>query len=405
MIKLAWKNIWRNKTRSSIILCAIIIGVISGTLFTAFYNGMIYQRIEAAIANETSNIQIHSIHYLDNREITDTISEINKIISIIDTSSVVKSYAERIKIPAMINSANNNTGIMLIGVNKEQEKTTTQLWKKVVEGEFLPENKTNSIFIGKKLAEKLKIKLKSKVVLTFQDLNGQLVSGAFRVYGIYYSGNSFFDERMVYAHQSTISNLIGSSGKKVIHEIAISTIDDNLTYQYSENLKKKIISADIKTWKDIYPEVGMLADYTKYLQLIYMTIIYLALSFGIINTMLMAVMERTREIGMLMAIGMNKTRIFFMINLETILIMTTGTIVGLGFSYLLNEILGQTGINLTAFAQGLNQMGFDAIIYPVLTMREYLHTMILVLIAGFLSSLIPARKALKLSPAEAIRKL
>jgi ABC-type antimicrobial peptide transport system permease subunit len=136
-----------------------------------------------------------------------------------------------------------------------------------------------------------------------------------------------------------------------------------------------------------------------------MTIIYLALSFGIINTMLMAVMERTRELGMLMAIGMKRIKIFQMITYETLMLMGSGTIVGLVLAYFLIEILSTTGINLASFARGLNQMGFSAIVYPVVTLREYLQTIALVLVAGILSSLIPARRALKLSPIEALRKL
>ncbi|MGC8824781.1 MAG: ABC transporter permease [Bacteroidales bacterium] len=403
MIKLAWKNIWRNPTRSTIMLTAIIIGVISGSLFTAFYNGMIYQRIEAAISNETSNIQIHAPKYLENKEVTDTIPRQHQIISHLDTLTALKAYSLRFKTTAMLNSANSNTGVVFIAINPDKEKATTNIWKHIVQGQYLNEQKKNSLLIGEKLAQKLKLKLRSKVVITLQDTKGNIVSAAFRITGIYNTGNTGFDERVVYATQNDIQNLLADS-VPLIHELAIALTDDRLTSENARALQAALPFVDIKTWKELYPEVGLMADYTQYLQLIYMTIIFLALSFGIINTMLMAVMERTRELGMLMAIGMKRRKIFLMITYETILLLGFGTLVGLGLSYLLIELLATTGINLASFARGLNQMGFSAIVYPTLSLREYIQTLELVLIAGFLSSLIPARRALKLSPSEALRK-
>ncbi|MCX7986802.1 MAG: FtsX-like permease family protein [Bacteroidales bacterium] len=403
MIRLAWKNIWRNPTRSLIILVAIAIGVISGSVFTAFYNGMIYQRIDDAIANETSNIQIHAPSYLENKEITDTIANIHKILPLLDTITTLKSYSLRFKTMSMLSSANNNSGIVLIGIDPIQEKKTTNIWKHIVQGQYLSSEKKNTLLIGEKLANKLKIKLRSKVVLTLQDTKGNLISAAFRVSGIYNTGNTGFDERVVYATWHDIKNLFPDS-TLLIHEIAIALQNDKHTSNYAEKLKISLPFADVKTWKELYPEVGLMADYTQYLQLIYMTIIFLALSFGIINTMLMAVMERTRELGMLMAIGMKRTKIFQMITYETIMLMGSGTIVGLFLTYIIIQILSTTGINLASFAKGLNQMGLSAMVYPVLTLREYLQTIELVLVAGFLSSLIPARRALKLTPSEALRK-
>ena len=136
-----------------------------------------------------------------------------------------------------------------------------------------------------------------------------------------------------------------------------------------------------------------------------MIIIFLALSFGIINTMLMAVLDRVREIGMLMAIGMNKTKIFLMIMLETILLMLTGSVVGLVLSYLLIEFFGKHGIDLSSLSSGLSGFGFSTVVYPFLEMNAYIKIVIMVIITGFLSSLIPAKRALKLNPSEAIRKL
>jgi ABC-type antimicrobial peptide transport system permease subunit len=153
------------------------------------------------------------------------------------------------------------------------------------------------------------------------------------------------------------------------------------------------------------PELGLLTGVMDYMLYIFMSIIFLALSFGIINTMLMAVMERVREIGMLMAIGMNKTKIFLMIMLETILLMLTGSFAGLVLSYAIVNFFGKYGIDLSKFASGLSGFGFSSMVYPFLETATYIKIVIMVVVAGIISSIVPARKALKLNPSEAIRKL
>jgi ABC-type antimicrobial peptide transport system permease subunit len=137
--------------------------------------------------------------------------------------------------------------------------------------------------------------------------------------------------------------------------------------------------------------------------MIFVMIILVALSFGIINTMLMSVMERVREIGMLMAIGMNKIKVFLMIMLETVMLSITGGIVGLLLSYIAIELTNRSGIDLSVFAEGLNSWGYSAFVYPELANFYYIQIGMLVFITAMFASILPARKALKFNPAEAVR--
>jgi ABC-type lipoprotein release transport system permease subunit len=403
MINLAWKNIWRNKSRSLIILFAISIGIICGTFFIALYNGLISQRVQNAISTEISNIQIHAPGYLYNRDISDTLPEVDKIEKILDTIPEIRGYSMRFKTMAMISSANNNASIFLTAVDPAQEKTTVDIWKKIKEGEYLSSPKKNSMIIGQKLADKLKLKIRSRVVVTFQNFDGSLVTGAFRITGIFVSGNSSYDGRMAYINKDDLQNLICNSCD-LTHEIAISTVNTDKENIVVNNIKRTLPFAEVKTWKELYPEVGMMVEYSKTLQIIFMIIIFLALSFGIINTMLMSVIERTREIGMLIALGMSKLPIFCMITLETILLILPGTVLGIAISFLLISFSASYGIDLSAFSRGLNQMGFSTVIYPIISTVEYIQTVIIIVIIAFLSSLIPVSRAIRINPAEAIRK-
>ncbi len=406
LTSLSWKNIWRNKSRSLIIIFAIVFGVIGGVGFTSFMNGMLIQRLQMAIGNEVSNIQIHNVLFKGNKEISDTLFEMPKLLPTLDTCKKIKAYTVRIKMGCMINSANGSQGVMLNGIDPEKEKAVTGIYSFVKEGNYFTDNRKNGILVGEKLAQKLKLKLRSKVVVTMPSVTGNITSAAFKVIGIYKTSNSTFDGMNAYARKSDISPVIGF-GPETAHEIAISVYDDKESAVLISSLKNIMNSEklSIESWKDIMPELDLMNSMMNYLLYVFMCIIFLALSFGIINTMLMAVMERVREIGMLMAIGMNRIKIFLMIMLETILLMLTGSVVGLFLSWLLVSFFSKHGIDLSMFESGMAGFGFNSMVYPYLEGEAYIKIVIMVIIAGIISSIVPARRALKLNPSEAIRKL
>ena len=160
----------------------------------------------------------------------------------------------------------------------------------------------------------------------------------------------------------------------------------------------------VRSWSEINPILKMLNEMTIQFTLIFVVIILIALSFGIVNTMLMAIMERVREIGMLMAIGMSKFRVFLMITMETVFLSMTGGILGLFLSWLLVLITNRTGIDLASVAEGLNAYGYSSFVRPELGLFFYFFIGTLVILTAIFASVFPARKALKLKPSEAIRQ-
>jgi ABC-type antimicrobial peptide transport system permease subunit len=161
---------------------------------------------------------------------------------------------------------------------------------------------------------------------------------------------------------------------------------------------------EVVTWKNLLPDVAMLNDLVEVSMIVIMVIILGALGFGIVNTMLMVVLERVRELGMLMAIGMNKRRVFVMIILESVLLCLSGAVIGMAAGAVFIEIFGKKGIDLTAYAQkGMEAWGFNAVMYPTLSFKFYIMVTILVVLTGIAASAYPAWKALKLKPVDALR--
>ena len=257
--------------------------------------------------------------------------------------------------------------------------------------------------IGKKLAEKLAVKLHSKIVLTFQSKSGDLTAGSFRIAGIFRSRNSGFDEMTVFSNFDDLAQLVGTGNE--LHEIAVILKDGTKCRCSGRRIKKQYPILLIQTWKELSPDMGMLNGLFDQIMYIVIGIILLALMFGIINTMLMAVLERQREFGMLMAIGMNKPRVFFMVVLESIMLTCVGIPAGILLTIGTVDILSKHGIDLSAFSQALSSFGFSNVIYPELQSSMFLPVSLMTALTAILSGIYPAIKALQFKPAEAIRKI
>jgi len=408
IFSIAWKNVWRNKLRSSIVIASMVIGLIGGIFYLAFAKGMAQQQVNSAIHSEISNIQIHNPEFLINNEISFTIEKVDEKIKRIKTITGVKEAVSRITSAAMASSAITGTGIFVNGIDYKEEEKATNISTLLVSGTYFNVKYKNPIVVGEKLAEKLKIKIGSKIVITIQNIEDEIAYSAFRITGIYRTHNSNYDVMNVFVSKKDLAKIIGINPTNAT-EIAV-LLNHNLLTDFASKEINKMFSEEIsknklivQTWEDISPVLKMLNEMTIQYSMIFVIIILVALSFGIINTMLMAIMERVREIGMLMAIGMSKAKVFFMITLETVFLSITGGVMGLSISWILVEVMSISGIDLSSIADGLNSMGYSSYVYPELDLIYYGLIGLLVIVTAIFASIMPARKALKFNPAQAVR--
>ncbi len=400
---IAWRNIWRNRRRSLIIIIAIVIGIFAGTFAAALIKGMIEQRVQNVINTELSHIQLHEPDFLKLKEAERYLENINDKTKILDTIQGVSAHSERLIINCMVASAETGSGVQLIGVNPEKESKVTNLHEQIYEGTYFGENKDNGIIIGKKLAEKLKVKLKSKVVLTFQALDDTLVYEAFRVVGIFETVNSTYDETHAFVRKSRLAEALEMPANTA-HEVAILLDRNNLTQPVKSKLEQQLSSISVKSWTDLSPEMQVLTKGMEFSMYVFIIIILLALLFSIVNTMLMVVLERTKEIGMLMSVGMSRLRVFIMILLESVYLSGFAGIIGVGIGYGIAKFASVQGIDLSnLYGQGLKTYGYNPMMYPDIDFNMVVNITIMVIITGVIASIVPARRALKLNPAEAVR--
>ncbi len=408
LFSFAWKNVFRNKLRSSLIVISVALGLTGGLFYMGFSNGMTQQQIDNTIKAYVANLQLHHPQYLLNDEIEFTIDNAAEKVAEILKIKEVKGASSKIRATAMIATGETGTGVFVYGIDPKQEVNVTYIHNKVVAGTYFHTKLRNPILIGQKLAKKLNVKPKSKVVITIQDTQGNLTSGLFKVAGIFNAENSIFEEGNVFVRKSDLANLIAFDTTKAT-EIAVLLKHNDYTDEVKSKIEKlfadEISSGKlaVQTWYEIQPMLKMMNDMTIQFTLIFLVIILAALGFGIVNTMLMSVMERSREFGMLLAVGMSGGKVFAMILLETLYLSLMGGFAGIIAAYALISYTAKTGIDLSAFAEGLNAWGYSSMVRPELGIEYYFVVTALIVLLALAVAYFPARKVLKINPAQAMR--
>lgn len=403
ILSIAWRNVWRNKLRSLVIMLAVMLGLIGGIFSVALMNGMMEQMISNTIQTELANIQIHHPKYLINNEIRYNLENTTEIIKETAGMQDVKALSPRIKAQAMASTAASGTGVMISGIDPEREKQVTNIHEMLTEGTYFNSDmRSKPIVVGKKLAKKLGAKVNSKIVITVQDTENVITYGAFRIAGIFETHNSMFDESNVFVKTEDLAELIGADPSHATG-ILVKLNSNKKTDEIAAMLSKDFPEMKVQTWSELRPEFEFFNSWMQQMLYFFLVIILLGLAFGIVNAMLMAVMERVKEIGMLMAVGMNKRRVFSMIMLETVFLSITGGVIGIIAAYGLVEYYAGKGIDLSVVADGLSEVGYASMAYPSISNSYYFIVTLMVIVTALISSVYPARKALKLKPAEAIR--
>ncbi len=402
LIKISWRNIWRNRQRSLTMILAITVGLWGGLFAASIATGLMDQRFKTGVEQEFSHIQVHNPEFLRESHPRHGIANWDTLQNELSANDTVVAFSGRTLVSGMIASANMTQGVNLLGVNPQMEAQTSSLKINLKEGEYFKEDMLNPLLLGKSLADQMNVRIGSRLVITFQDLNNELISTSCRVSGIYQTANSAFDQRNIYLLQTDLNNYLGDT--TIVTQAAMLLKDHKLSDDFSDSLQKKHPELNIRTWAEVSPQLAFYNEMGMTMFMIILFIILLALAFGLLNTMLMSVFERVKELGMLMSIGMNKKRVFVMILLETIFLSLSGAASGMAASYLTLLSLKDKGINLAPLGAGsLSEFGFEPVVYPQLEVSFFIFLTIMVVAAAILTGIYPALKALRLNPAEAVK--
>jgi len=401
---IAWRNIWRNPTRSLVMVGAMTVGIWSLIFIVAFMQGTISSYISNAIENRTSHIQVHHPDFKDDFEVRFLLNDVVAWQDDLAADSRVDEYSFRTLISGMLSTSRGSYGVLLQGVDPEAEASTTRLQEKVTKGNYLDTARSNPVLLSVDLADRLKAGIGSKVVFQFQQLDGEIAAAAFRVSGIFDPGNTQQDANLAYVLRNDLNRLAlipdGSA-----HEVGILLKDVAQIPMAKAEWRDRYPRELVEDYGEISPDLDLMQSQIQISMWIMTIIFMLALIFGVINTMLMAVLERVRELGMLMAIGMNRWRVFLMILLETIGLAFIAGPVGLFLGWQTVRWLGRTGVDLSIYSEGLKEFGMSTMVYPEIEPVYYAQIIFSVCITAVLGAIYPALKAIRLRPVEALRKI
>ncbi len=400
LFRLAWRNIWRNKRRSFIVLASVMVGLIAIVLSDGLSNGMMRQMLFNQVNLDISHIQIHKAGFNSNKIVKNYVPDYKHVESVLNKDQEVEAYSKRVYATGIISSANNSSGVIIYGINPAAEAKVSVIKSSIINGRYLG-NGRREIIIGKKLAEKLGVEVGDKIVAMANTIKGDIGSDAFRIVGIFRTSSSEFDKMTVYVNAGAEQEMLGIGDN--YHEFAVITKDYNKVTSVKKSLEEQLGSGyEVYTYRNMLPMLIYQMELYKESMMILNVIIGLALIFGIINTMLMSVFERIREFGVLMAIGMKNSRLYLMIVFEAFILGVIGTFAGLICGLLLDIPLAHSGINLSIFSAGLESFGIGAIIYPVLSIGNLINSILFMPLVAVVGALYPAYKAIKLEPIYAI---
>ena len=420
IIKMAWRNIWRNSMRSFVVIGAVVVGIWALIFLSSWMFGMINGYVDNAIRNETSHMQLHhpafkkdkaSKYFMQHREV------MMREISALENVTAVSS---RTIIMGMLSAARGNTGIRIIGIDAQKEAAVTSLDKKVIEGEYLKTIKGNKIpiLVSQKTAEKLKIKLKSNVALQFQTLTGDTRLGC-KVVGIYRGINNQIDMVTAFVPQEMLNlHFVGNEAQiysdslklhtestDIAHEIALLFNSPQQIAVMKDKIQAIAGNYLAEDYREIAPETALMESLIEMMLWVVIAVVMFALIFGIINTMLMAVLERYRELGMLMSVGMGRSKVFLMIVLETVLLSVVGAPLGMLLGAITIYFTQKYGIDLSAFSDAMRQYGLIELIRPEVSSDIYWQISLAIVLTAIVGAIYPAWKAVSLRPVDAIRKI
>jgi ABC-type lipoprotein release transport system permease subunit len=402
MFLLAWRNLWRNHRRTLIMLAAITVGVWAMIFMTALMRGMVDDMLLNGIRGLPGEVQIHHPDYRDDPSINNSINVPDDQLLKALQGPQVSSWTSRVRVPAVISSERDTRGVILLGIEPESEVQVSFDADTIREGRFLEDSSDKGLVIGAKMADHLETELGKRVVVMSQDPENNIADRGFRVVGIYKAKLASLEETYIYAGRDTVQTMLKLDNR--VSEIAITGQDYRHVDQWYPRIKQAA-GQHVETlpWYEIDTYLGSMLAVMDGFVLVWIIIVFLALSFGLVNTLVMAVFERVREIGLMQALGMRPSTILYQILMESFLLLLIGLVLG-NIIAVGTVIPLQDGIDISVVAEGMEMMGTSSVLYPALKTNDMIMANMIVIVLGLLTSILPAWRAASYDPIEALNK-
>jgi ABC-type lipoprotein release transport system permease subunit len=402
IFQMGWRNIWRNKRRTAVILTAVIIGVWSMIFLGALMRGMSDRMRQNGIATLTGHIQIHRVGFRKDPVIENRITSPEQVYRSMDALPAGAKWSERIRVNAVAGNARHSAGVTLVGIDPAREAGVSFIGNAVQKGRYLKQTDPLGIVVGEALVRKFETRLGHKLVLMSQDAHGEIASRAFRIVGIYRAELESTEKQFVFVHIDAAQKMLGVGDD--ICEVAV-LLDSHRQVDETAARIRKLLPGNVytvETWKELLPIVRAMLEMHDSFIFIWFLAVFIAMGFGLVNTILMAVFERIREFGLMRSLGMRSRLVVAEVLAESFVVLVIGMAAGNALGLLSVLALSAHGIDLSAFSAGMEFVGMSRIVFPVLAARDVVTANVTVFFMGLAVSVYPAAKAARISPVEAM---
>jgi ABC-type lipoprotein release transport system permease subunit len=403
LTRLAWRNLWRNHRRTFIMLAAIVLGSWAMIFMTALMRGMVTEVLKDGISALPGHVQVHHPEYRDDPSVANLLPIADSELAAKFAAADLQGWASRVRVPAVITSEYDSRGVTLLGIDPARERGLTFVDYDQVDGRFLESVDDPGIVIGRKLARTLETEVGKRIVIMSQDPDNEIADRGFRVVGLFTANVAAFEEAFVFAGKSTTQKML-RIGDRTSELFAVGDDYRNVDAVYNAVTELVDSGVEVKRWFELDAYLGTMLKVMDGFLLIWVIVIFLALSFGLVNTLVMAVFERVREIGLMLALGMKPRNILGQIIIESLLLLTIGLVIGTALAWLAVQPI-KDGIDVSIVGEGMDMWGMSSVLYPELLLRDVILANVVVLVLGFFASLSPAWRAAHYEPVEAITKV
>ncbi|NOZ53793.1 MAG: ABC transporter permease [Gammaproteobacteria bacterium] len=402
--RIAFRNIWRNPWRSALTSGATAFGLAAFLFLYAFTDGFFEQMIDNSIDFSIAHVQIEPKGYRDDYSAAYYLSQPDNLLTQVQQNPGVLAASPRIQVEAMISSPTKTEPLILTGVDSDLEPHVTRLDAVIIEGKYLKGNDTTDILLGRKLVDELDLRMGEKIVVTTQLADGSLVSGAYRLFGIYQTGNETFDRMFAYIGLRQAQSLLSMQDR--VSTIAIRLQERDLSKITASDLNESMSGTgyEAKSWQDIMPVLVQMIDVTRLMFFVVLAIVFAIVAIGVTNTLIMSVLERTREFGVMLAMGTEPRFIVRMVVYESIVLGFIGIALGTLMGVLLVSYYSEYGVDLSDYSGATSAIpGLTNVVYPMLIFANLWLPTLVLFITGIVAAFYPASRAAQLSPVTALR--